>query len=190
MYFGFEKIKGLDKKKISDFWKWACSDLIIPSNRNDYALFLVADALELSKMPRIYWENADLRYRKKKIALRTAAYVEHWKQKRPKRLSFDISPKKGEDAQTEDSMTFRNRHAEIYIFAVLNEKDLKKIDILDLNQWEFYVVRTEQLDEHFYDTRKLGIRGLKKLATGVHLSRIKPILDDIIDLDLSERQVL
>ena len=189
MYLGFEKIRGSDTK-ISDFWKWACSDIIIPSNRNDYALFLVANALELDKMPRIHWENSDLRYRKKKIALKTAAYVEHWKQKRPKRLSFDISPKKGVDAPTEETLTFRNRYPEIYIFAVLNEKDLKKIDVLDLDQWDFYVVRTEQLDEHHYDTRKLGIRALQKLATGVHHSRLKQILDDIIEYDLGERLVL
>lgn len=190
MYFGFEKIRGLENKKISDFWKWACSDLIIPSNRNDYALYLVADALELSKMPRIYWENADLRYRKKKVALRTSAYVEHWKQKRPKRLSFDISPKKGLDAKTEESVTFRNRHPEIYIFAVLTEKDLKKIDVLNLDQWQFYVLRTNTLDKHHYDTRKLGIRALQKLASPISINRIKPILDDIVDLDLSERLVL
>lgn len=189
MYFGFEKIKG-SQTKISDFWKWTCSDIIIPSNRNDFALFLVADALELTKMPRIYWENSDLRYRKKKIALRTSAYIEHWKQKRPKRLSFDIAPKKGIDAPTEESLTFRNRYPEIYIFAVLNEKELRKIDVLDLDQWHFYIVRTEALDEHHHDDRRLGIRALQKLASPIHQTRVKQILDDIIDYDLGEGLVL
>jgi len=189
MYIGFEKIKGSDST-VSDFWKWACSDMIIPSNRNDYALFLVANALGLTKMPRIHWENSDLRYRKKKISLKSSAYVEHWKQKRVKRLSFDIAPKKGVDAQTADSLTYRNRYPEIYIFAVLNEKKLPKIDVLNLDQWDFYVVRTESLDEHHYDTRKLGIRALQKLASPIHHSRLKQILDDIIEYDLGERLVL
>lgn len=190
MYFGFEKIRGLEGKKISDFWKWACSDLIIPTNRQDFATYLVADSLELTKMPRINWENADLRYRKKKIAIRSSAYVEHWKQKRPRRLSFDVSPKKGLDAKTEESVTFRNRHPEIYVFAVVNEKDLKKIDLLNLDQWQFYIVDTDRLDEHHYDTRKLGIRALQKLASPIHITKVKSILDDIIDLDLTERQIL
>ena len=189
MYLGFEKIKGSDVT-ISDFWKWACSDIIIPSNRDDYALFLVANSLELSKMPRIHWENSDLRYRKKKIALRSSAYVEHWKQKRPKRLSFDIAPKKGLDAQTKESLTFTNRSPEIYIFAVLTEKRLPKIDVLDLDQWDFYIVRTEMLDEHHYETKKLGIRALQKLASPVHHSRLRSILDDIIEYDLGEGLVL
>ncbi len=189
MYLGFEKIKGSDTR-ISDFWKWACSDLLIPTNRNDFSLFLVAQALELTKIPRIHWENSDLRYRKKKIALRTSAYIEHWKQKRPKRLSFDISPKKGIDAPTEETLTFRNRYPEIYIFAVFKEKDLRKIDMLDLDQWNFYIVRTETLDKHHYDTKKLGIRALENLASPIHHSRIKSILDDIIEYDLGERLVL
>lgn len=189
MYIGFEKIKGSDTK-ILDFWKWACSDIIIPSNRNDYAMFLVANALELTKMPRIYWENSDLRYRKKRISIKTSAFVEHWKQKRPKRLSFDISPKKGIDAATTESLTYRNRYSEIYIFAVLNQRELKNIDVLDLDQWQFYIVRTEALDREHFDTKKLGIRALNNLASPVHFSRIKPILDDIIDYDLGERLVL
>ena len=189
MYLGFEKIKGSDTN-ILDFWKWTCSDIIIPSNRDDFALFLVANALELTKMPRIHWENSDLRYRKKKVSIKTSAYVEHWKQKRPKRLSFDITPKKGLDAPTEESMTYRNRYSEIYIFAILNEKELRKIDVLDLDQWQFYILRTETLDKYHFDTKKLGIRALNKLASPVHHSRIKPILDDIIDLDLGEQLVL
>ena len=189
MYLGFEKIKGSDTK-ILDFWKWACSDIVIPSNRDDFALFLVANALELTKMPRIYWENSDLRYRKKKINIKTAAFIEHWKQKRLKRLSFDISPKRGADAATQGSLTYRNRYPEIYIFAVLNQKELKNIDVLDLDQWQFYIVKTEALDRAHFDTRKLGVRALNNLASPVHHSRIKPILDDIIDYDLGERLVL
>ena len=87
-------------------------------------------------------------------------------------------------------MTYRNRYSEIYIFAILNEKELRKIDVLDLDQWQFYILRTETLDKYHFDTKKLGIRALNKLASPVHHSRIKPILDDIIDLDLGERLVL
>ena len=72
----------------------------------------------------------------------------------------------------------------------LNEKDLKKIDVLNLDQWDFYVVRTEALDEHHETTRKLGIRALQKLASPVHHSKLKDILDAIIEYDLGERLVL
>ena len=72
----------------------------------------------------------------------------------------------------------------------MDQKDVTKIDVLDLNQWKFYIVRTSDLDEHFHDKKKIGIQPLNKLASPVHHSRIKVILDDIIELDLGEKMVL
>ncbi len=190
MYFGHEKIKGLEDTRIKDFWQWTYSDLLISKNRDDVGLFLVANALDLTRMPRINWGKIDLRYRKKKIAVRTSGYIQSWKQKKPKRISFDISPKKGIDAKKEDSMTFRNRDAEIYIFCVLVEKDVKKIDILNLEQWNFYIVRASTLDEYYPNNKKLSIRPLKQLAGPLKQDRIKANLDILIDLELTEKMVL
>ena len=190
MFFGHEEIKGLKDAKIKDFWQWTYSDILINKNRDDFGLFLVANALELTKMPRIDWGNVDFRYRKKKIAVKTSGYIQSWRQKKPKRVLYDISPKKGIDKKTEESLTFRNREAELYVFCLLDEKDVTKIDVLDLNQWKFYIVRTTDLDEHFHDKKKIGIRPLNKLASPIHHSRLKVILDDLIDLDLGEKMVL
>ena len=190
MFWGHERIKGLDNTTIKDFWQWSYSDLLIEKNRDDLGLFLVANALELTKMPRINWGNVDLRYRGKKIAVRTSGYVQSWKQKRPKRVLYDISPKKGIVAKTENSRTFRNREAEIYIFCLQTEKDVKKINLIDVDQWRFYIVSTEKLDLEFHDKKRIGIRPLNKMATPVKQNRIKDILDDIISLDIGEKLVL
>jgi hypothetical protein len=190
MYFGHEKISGIDKVTIKDFWQWTYSDLLISKNRDDIGLFLVANALELTKLPRINWGKVDLRYRKKKIAVRTSGYIQSWKQKKPKRISFDISPKTGIDAKKIDSMTFRNREPEIYIFCVMNEKDVRKANVLDLNQWDFYIVKTSQLDELFPTNRKLGMRPLKQLAGPLKQGKMKDNIDILIDLELTEKLVL
>lgn len=190
MFWGHEIIKGLDDVKIKDFWQWTYSDMLINHNRDAFGLFLIANSLELTRMPRIDWGKVDLRYRKKKIAVRTSGYIQGWKQKRPKRISFDISPKTGIDAKKEDSMTFRNREPEVYIFAVLAEKDVKKVNVLDLEQWNFYLVRTSTLDEHFPKNRKLGMRALKQLAGPLHYGRIKQNLDILIDAELTEKLIL
>jgi len=190
MYWGHEEIKGLDKTSIKDFWQWTYSDLLISHNRNDLGLFLVANALELTKMPRIDWGGVELRYRNKKIAVKTSGYVQSWRQKKPKRVLYDIAPKKGIDAKTEDSLTFRNREAEIYIFCLLTEKEVSKIDVLDTNQWKFYVVRTSVLDENFNDKKKIGLRPLNKMVTPVSQNKVKSILDDLIDYELSEKLTL
>ncbi len=190
MFWGHEKIKGLEITSVKDFWQWTYSDMLINKNRDDFALFLVAHALELTKMPRIDWGKIDLRYRKKKIAVRTSGYIQSWRQKKPKRISFDISPKTGLDAKKEDSMTFRNREPELYIFCVLAEKDVKKINVLDLEQWQFYIVRTTDLDIHFPKNKKIGLRPIKQLAGATSQTRLKDIIDTLIDFELTEKQVL
>ena len=190
MYWGHEEIKGLQKKTVKDFWQWTYSDLMIGNNQHDMGLFFVANALELTKMPRIDWGGVDLRYRNKKIAVKTSAYIQSWKQKKPKRVLFDIAPKKGIDAKTESSLTFRNREAEIYIFCLLTEKVVSKIDVLNLDQWKFYIVRTSVLDEGYKDKKKIGLRPLNQLVTPVSYDKIKPILDDLIDYELTEKLTL
>jgi hypothetical protein len=190
MYWGHEKILGLENANVKDFWQWTYSDMLISKNREDLGLFYVANALELTKMPRIDWGKVDLRYRKKKIAVRTSGYIQSWRQKKPARISFDISPKTGIGAKLDDSMTFRNREPELYIFCVLAEKDVKKVNVLDLDQWNFYIVRASVLDEYYPKNKKLGMRPLKQLAGPTHQNRLKDIIDTLIDFELTEKPVL
>lgn len=190
MYLGKEPIKGLKNTTILDFWQWSYSDILINKNREDLGLFLVAKALGLTDIPRIDWSGCELRYRKKKIAIKTSGYIQSWKQKKAKRVLYDISPKKGIDAKKKDSLTFRNREAELYIFALATEKDVSKMDILNLEQWRFYIVRTAVLDDEFETKKKIGLRALNKLATPIHHSKIKEQIDILIDLELTERMVL
>ena len=101
MFFGHEEIKGLADAKIKDFWQWTYSDILINKNRDDFGLYLVANALELTKFPRIDWGNVEFRYRRKKIAVKTSGYIQSWRQKRPKRVLYDIAPKKGVNKKTD-----------------------------------------------------------------------------------------
>jgi hypothetical protein len=190
MFWGHESIKGLNDTKIKDFWQWTYSDILINKNREDFGLFLVAHALELTKMPRIDWGLVELRYRKKKIAVRTSGYIQGWRQKVPKRILFDISPKTGLDAKRDDSLTFRNREAEVYIFCVHTAREVAKADMLDLNQWQFYMVRTSVLDSLLPSKKKIGIRQLKQLASPIHHEKLKDNLDILIDAELTESLVL
>ena len=190
MYNGKESFKGIKDATLIDFWQWTYSDLQWNQNRDELSQFFVANALELTKIPKIKWQGCELRYRKKKIAIKTSGYIQSWQQKKPTRILFDIAPKKGITAKQADSLTFRNREAELYIFALFTQKDVKKIDCLDLEQWKFYIVRTAVLDDEYETKRKIGIRALNKLATPVHYNRLKEQIDILIDLDLTERMVL
>jgi len=190
MFWGHENIKGLSNASVNKFWQWTYSDIMINKNREDFGLFIVAHALELTKMPRINWGDIDLRYQRKKISIRTSGYIQSWKQKKSKRILFDISKKKGIDAKKEDSLTFKNREADLYIFNFHKEKVVKKADVLEIDQWDFYIVLTSVLDEHYPNKNKIGLRSLSKIATKVKHERIKSIIDDLIDSHLTDKMKL
>ncbi len=189
MLTGKEVIKGIENTTVLDFWQWTYSDILIEKNREDLGLFLVAKALGITDIPRINWTGSELRYRKKKIAVKTSGYIQSWKQKKAKRVLFDIAPQKGITAKQKDSLTYRNRSAELYIFALHTAKEVSKMDVLDMEQWRFYLVKTNILNDEFETKRKIGIRALNKLATPVKFNRIREQIDILIDLELTEKMV-
>ena len=50
-----------------------------------------------------------------------------------------------------------DRHSDVYVFCLLAYKgDKRMLDPLDLSQWEFYVVKTSEIDRIFGE--RSGIR--------------------------------
>jgi hypothetical protein len=63
-------------------------------NRSVFAEFLVGSMLGVIDEPRREWDAVDLHFRKKKIEVKSAAYVQSWKQNSPSIIQFDIGMKK------------------------------------------------------------------------------------------------
>ena len=181
MLWGHENIKGLKDITIKDYWQWTYSDLIISENRSSFGLFLIAQALELTKIPRINWGEVDLRYKRKKVSVKINSRIQGWKQSKSKRIVFEIPKKKGWHAKKPDSLTFRNREADLFIFGLHTEKQVKKANLLDLSQWEFYVVSTTVLDLNYPSKNKIGIRQLKSISNPIMHNQIKEAVDAIVN---------
>lgn len=77
---GTEKIGGFENLTVNDFWSWAYSDILSNRNRSILAEFVVATALGEFNNPRVEWDAVDLRYRDKKIEVKSAAYIQSWHQ--------------------------------------------------------------------------------------------------------------
>ena len=88
-----EKIIGLNESTIEDFWSWAYSDVLSNTNRAVFAEFIVAHTLGVTDQLRIEWDEVDIRFKGKKIEVKSAAYVQRWKQDKPSTIRFDISKK-------------------------------------------------------------------------------------------------
>lgn len=145
--------------------------------RGIFAEFLVGNALIALGTGRVEWDIADVKYRGSLIEVKSSAFVQEWEQSKLSVPIFDIA-KKYEFGEFASS---RNRHAQIYIFALLFEEDRSIMDPLNMDQWEFYILSTSKINEHFGDQKSVSLKPLKKVCNSVDYKDIKSVVDEIID---------
>jgi hypothetical protein len=177
-----QKLLGLDGLTVGDFWAWGFSDLLSNRTRSIFAEFLVGAALSVLDKPRIEWDAVDLRYMEKKIEVKTAAYLQAWKQKAPSIIRFDIAEKLAWDAETSISSTTRLRSADCYVFCLFAEKDMAQANILNVSSWEFYVVSTTQVIQEFAQQKSVGLARIQKLCAPVNYITVKQRIDEVLGL--------
>ncbi|MEC3894393.1 hypothetical protein ACFYOC_12725 [Nocardiopsis alba] len=155
---------GEDIGTLGDFWSWACSDLVGNTMRGTLAEYLVATALGAAAGVRTEWDAVDVRTPEQwLVEVKSAAYLQSWKQDTLSRIAFSIAPATGWDAQTGSQMVDVLRHADVYVFCLLHHKDKQSLDPLDLSQWTFFVLTTRVLDEHCLTQKTITLSSLLRL---------------------------
>lgn len=153
-----------------DCWRWSHSDLLHNAWRGVLAEFLVAAALGLVHEPRIERGSYDLRTRSGvAVEVKSAAYVQRWRQDRPSIIEFDIAPRKQVwDPATNETTVLPapRRVADVYVFCVLGDPDRDAVDPLDVEQWAFYVVSRRRLDREHPGQKTIGLNSLRALLRG------------------------
>ena len=97
--FSFEGQK-LDFK-LTDFWSWSQSDLLNNTLRGILAEYIVRQDLGIEKPTRTEWDTYDLETKDGiKIEIKSAAYLQSWKQTNLSKISFNIAPTKGWNSKT------------------------------------------------------------------------------------------
>lgn len=172
-------ISGTDKTLI-DFWNWGFSDLLSNSLRGIFAEFLVGNALDCLNQSRIEWDAYDLIYRGKKVEVKSAAYVQSWHTDTFSKISFNIGTKREYSYTTRKYSTEIKRHADIYIFCLLKQKDIDTLDPLNVSHWEFFIVLTKTLNERFPNQKTISLSSLSKIAKPVRYGEIKTKIDEVI----------
>jgi len=149
---------------LSEFWSWNQSNLIENRTRGILAEFIVKKALEIESDSRIEWDDYDLITKTGiKIEIKSAAYIQSWKQSSFSDIKFGIAPSVGlQENSNYDGL--KKRWSDLYIFCLLTTKDQKTINPLDLDQWAFYVLETKLLDKHVPHQKTIGLNSLLKLS--------------------------
>jgi hypothetical protein len=146
------------------FWQWVASDLRSNATRGRLAEYLVAQDLGVANGVRREWVAHDLSTPDGiKIEVKSAAYVQGWVQRRPSQISFDIRPTLGWDPDTAKFGESRCRQSQVYVFALLHEKDEKKLDPMNVGHWRFLVLPTSVLDQTCATQKTISLQRLRAL---------------------------
>lgn len=150
--------------QLKDFWSWAYSDLLSNAARGVLAEFIVKVALGETSTKRIAWDAYDLKVGKTKIEVKSAAYLQSWKQEKLSTIQFDIAPKGAWDVTSNLYTDKIQRAADVYVFCLLHHKNMETVDPMNLEQWTFYVLPTSVLDKKVPLQKKIGLNPLKELG--------------------------
>ena len=154
--------------------------MVSNATRGIIAEFLVAEALGIaSSKVREEWAAYDLEASNgTTIEVKSAAYIQSWHQRELSRISFGVSKTRAWDKDTNRLSEEARRQADVYVFALLAHTDKQTIDPLDVSQWEFFVLPTETLDRRERSQHSITLPSLKKLASAILFSEIRPAVEN------------
>ena len=116
-----------------EFWQWSSSDLVGNALRGVLAEYIVGLALGCLNKVREEWDAVDLEWKTEKdrtirIEVKSAAYLQSWKQEELSSISFDIAPKRSWDAKTNVIAADALRSSDVYVFCLLHHENKSTVD--------------------------------------------------------------
>lgn len=131
-----------------DFWSWAYSDLVDNATRGVLAEFLVAQALGLELGPKAHWEPFDLETPAgTRIEVKASGYLQAWAQRKHSVIQFSGLKAKAWDKKTGLHAEEATFNADMYVFCKQTSVDHDQYDVLNVEQWAFFVVPLSYVKE-------------------------------------------
>jgi hypothetical protein len=166
---------------VLDFWSWAFSDLISGSNRGIFAEFLIGAVLGTTENARIEWDVADHIYRGRKIKVKSAAYIEHWLQSKPSRISFPINHIQLKEIKTSIPGLTLYPKPEVYVFCVFDVRERNEADMLDMGKWLFCPVAAHVIESKYRRKKSLTLKEVQRVAPSVQILQLRRAIDSVIE---------
>jgi len=161
-------------KTLLDFWRWNGSDLASNATRGVLAEFIVASALGIDlSTPRTEWAAWDLTSPEGiRIEVKSAAYLQSWTQKELSKIIFSICPARAWNADTGIAAAEPQRSADVYVFCLLKHQEKETLNPLDIEQWEFYVLSTAELDNYTRSRTSITLKSLQGLTESISYEKL------------------
>ena len=169
------------KQTLLDYWRWAHSDIASNSERGKLAEYIVKCAVGASSPCRIEWDAVDvIAPDGTRIEVKSSAYLQTWKCSKLSKIQFDIAPKKSWDSESNQYFQSIGRNSDVYVFCLFSCKNPSIANPMNLSQWEFYVLRTNVLNEKIPNQKTIGLASLVRLgAKRVSYSELSAAIKEI-----------
>jgi hypothetical protein len=160
---------------VLDFWRWSTSDILANTIRGGLAEFIVATATNIDmNVLRDEWSAYDLKTPEGiKLEIKSSAFIQSWFQRTLSTISFSTKPALYWDSFTNKQAAIKKRHADVYVFCLLHHTDKITINPLNINQWEFYVLATHQLNEYKRSQHSITLKSLRGLTQVIPYDKLK-----------------
>jgi hypothetical protein len=134
------------KKKALDFWMWAYSDLMQNITRGYVAQYIVAWAIGVDEKPNDPWQSFDLRSREgRRIEVKSTSFLQSWTHGEGNRNPLFLLAPRLPYSSERGLGKKPGWNADIYVLCYFYCKDPAKADIMNLDQWKFWVIPKTEL---------------------------------------------
>jgi len=173
---------------ILDFWQYGFSNLNSNVLRGPLAEFIVENLLKNRDEIGIRspWDDYDILYKNKKIEVKCSSYIQDWDQEDFSKIIF--SGLKAKDLYWSKAVGEFNRDnkkeykADIYVLCFVDHKDIETLDLLDLEQWSFFILTKEQLKNISNDGSSISLTRIEKNdVASIKYIEVKEYIDNIIE---------
>jgi hypothetical protein len=164
---------------LESFWQWSNSDLLDNTARGILAEYLVARALGMGTADvRDAWNPCDIETSTGiRIQVKSAAYVQAWHQNKLSNIVFNVQSRRGWDSNTNVLSKTAQRHSDIYVFALLAHKTKSTIDPMNVDQWQFYVLPTEEINKRKRSQHSITLKSLEQLRSAIPYDSLKRVIE-------------
>lgn len=168
---GFEQFKNTNNKSFSvlEYWQYGFSNLNSNVLRGALAEFLVENALKDTGdiEVRSPWGDYDVLFQGTKIEVKCCSYIQDWDQNEYTTIrwsGFKATKLYYSDAVEKQSELSKvpEYKSDIYVLSLFKHQDHATLDILDMDQWCFYVLTREYLKEISKDGNSISLSALIK----------------------------
>ncbi|MDM1353275.1 MULTISPECIES: hypothetical protein [Myroides] len=158
-----------------DFWRWSVSDILSNATRGILAEFIVAKALDVDvSNVRDQWDAYDLIMPENiRVEVKSSAYLQSWEQLDYSKISFSTRTTIPWNRSIDKRSDTAIRTADVYVFCLLKHKDKTTVNPLNLDQWEFYVISTVQLNNNLGNQKSISLNVLQKLAKALKFLELR-----------------